>query len=452
MSDSDDTDALVANIRGDGAVAAAPPHEYPSDMLSSSEEEEAPNLPVKKRKTTGRLTARRKKTTRRVSGASEEAPSPNTANNLLEGRVNDLEEETVELQRQLTVSEDNRKAGSATIVLLNKQAKLLKDQLKLTSGEDAAQEVVRLKGEVVVLSDASAKATRLRDELAVAKATVKELRMQVSKGTTGYSKLLGKYQRLKKDAKKEETSFKKEISTLKAEANAKAKKLKQDETAIAAEASSRATHAFKLQLKLQGDDYKAEKKKKDAKAKEQKRKACLGIANSVSSKGGGAFSIPRNEEERAAIFHPNGVAHPQQQYYHLQPAQQYLQPYAPLHGYGHLMPMQQYQPPMQYQPTMQYQPFPMQQYQPGMQQQAPYQPGVSQIYPPPPTMARASSASSVTPTPQEQGATYTMEEMEQVIGSNSLEIPDEDTQEEEAGDAVVGESQNSDLTVENPYA
>jgi hypothetical protein len=45
-----------------------------------------------------------------------------------------------------------------------------------------------------------------------------------------------------------------------------------------------------------------------------------------------------------------------------------------------------------------------------------------------------------------------MEEMEQVIGSNSLEIPDEDTQEEEAGDAVVGESQNSDLTVENPYA
>ena len=50
-----------------------------------------------------------------------------------------------------------------------------------------------------------------------------------------------------------------------------------------------------------------------------------------------------------------------------------------------------------------------------------------------------------------------MEEMEQVIGSNSLEIPDEDTQEEEeevldAALETVGESQNSDLTVENPYA
>jgi hypothetical protein len=46
----------------------------------------------------------------------------------------------------------------------------------------------------------------------------------------------------------------------------------------------------------------------------------------------------------------------------------------------------------------------------------------------------------------------------QVIGSNSLEIPDEDTQEEEeevldAALETVGESQNSDLhlTVENPY-
>jgi hypothetical protein len=50
-----------------------------------------------------------------------------------------------------------------------------------------------------------------------------------------------------------------------------------------------------------------------------------------------------------------------------------------------------------------------------------------------------------------------MEEMEQVIGSNSLEIPDEDTQEEEkevlaAALETVGEStQNSDLTVEHPY-
>jgi hypothetical protein len=118
---------------------------------------------------------------------------------------------------------------------------------------------------------------------------------------------------------------------------------------------------------------------------------------------------------------------PPQQYYH----PQFLQPPP---GYGHPMRMPQYQQPMQYQQPTQ------------------YQPGVLQIYPPPTTMARASSGASITPTPQEQGTTYmTDQELEQTIGSNSLEIPDEGTQEEEAGDAVVGESQNSDLTVENPY-
>jgi hypothetical protein len=67
-----------------------------------------------------------------------------------------------------------------------------------------------------------------------------------------------------------------------------------------------------------------------------------------------------------------------------------------------------------------------------------YQPGMSQIYPPPPTMARASSASSVTPTPEE-GATYmTEQEMEQgLVGS--LAIPDAED-EEEAGDALTGVS------------
>jgi hypothetical protein len=143
MSDSDNTQALAANIRGDGAaVAAAPPHEYPEDMLSSSEEEEEePTLPMKKRKSAGgaRLT-RRKKTTRRVSG-EQETPSPGRANNLLEGRVNELEEESEELQRQLATAKEGRKQANTRVSLLNKEVKLLKDQLKLTSGEDAVQEI-----------------------------------------------------------------------------------------------------------------------------------------------------------------------------------------------------------------------------------------------------------------------------------------------------------------------
>jgi hypothetical protein len=245
------------------------------------------------------------------------------------------------------------------------------------------------------------------------------LRTQISKGTTGYTKVNSKYQPLKKDTAKAEAASKKEISTLKAEANDKEKKKKQDETAIAAEASSRATHAFKLQLKMEGEDHKAEKKKKEAEAKEQKRRASIEIARSASSKG---FTIPQNQQERAAIFPPQQQQQPSYgappQSYHPQPAQQYLQAYAP--------------------PPMQYQPFPMQQYppagyasyQPGMQQ---YHPGLSQIYPPPPTMARASSGASITPTPQEQGTTYmTDQEMEQTIVDNSsLGFPDEDTQEEE---------------------
>ena len=45
-----------------------------------------------------------------------------------------------------------------------------------------------------------------------------------------------------------------------------------------------------------------------------------------------------------------------------------------------------------------------------------------------------------------------MEEMEQVIGSNSLEIPDEGLQESVAAEGAVESTQNSDLTVENPWA
>jgi hypothetical protein len=47
----------------------------------------------------------------------------------------------------------------------------------------------------------------------------------------------------------------------------------------------------------------------------------------------------------------------------------------------------------------------------------------------------------------------TDQELEQANTSNSLGFP-EDTQEEEAGETLtaVGESQNSDLTEENPFA
>jgi hypothetical protein len=442
MSDSDDTQALAANIRGDGAVAA------PHDFLSSSseeEEDEAPTLPMKKRKSKGgRLTARRKKTTRRVSG-EHETPSPNTANNLLEGRVNDLENEVETVEGKLAKTEESRKQGSKEVGLLKQEIKLLKAESKALGAEEAAQEIRRLKAEVVVLSDTAAKATRLGDEVAIDKTTIKQLRTKLSNGTTAYEKLKNMYYQLKKDAAKAETALKKDVAALESRLKDKAAKLKQDETFIEAQVAARMTLEHKMKLKLEGEDYKAEKKKKEAEAKDRKRKASLGIANSVSSKGGGAFSIPQNEQERAAIFHPQG-AHPQQQYY--QPVPQYLQPQPqqyyhpqflqPPPGYGHPMPMQQYQQPMQYQPTMQ------------------YQPGVSQIYPPPPTMERASSASSVTPPPP-TGATYSDEELEQAIqGGSRLEIPDEDTQEEEVLDAEAVEAaastQNSDLmVVEHPY-
>jgi hypothetical protein len=177
MSDSDDMDARVAalgaTVHEEGASVAAPAHEYPLDMLSSSsEEEEAPTLPVKKRKSKGgRLTARRKKTTRRVSG-EQETPSPNTANNLLENRVNDLENEVETVEGKLVSSEESNKLANKSVTLLKQEIKLLKDQLKLASGEDAAQEICRLKGEVLTLSNASVKATRLGEELAAEKTTV----------------------------------------------------------------------------------------------------------------------------------------------------------------------------------------------------------------------------------------------------------------------------------------
>jgi hypothetical protein len=194
-----------------------------------------------------------KTTTRRVSGASEEAPSPNTANNLLENRVNDLESEVETLQGKLELSEESRKQANARSSLFGKEVKLLKEEKKTLGSDELAQDNRRLKAEVVVLSNASAKANRLGEELVVAKATVKELRMQVAKGTTGYSKLLGKYNQLKKDAAKTELSLtvKKEAVALKAEINSKEKKQKQDEATVAAGVEARKMHEFKLKLKLE---------------------------------------------------------------------------------------------------------------------------------------------------------------------------------------------------------
>jgi hypothetical protein len=83
---------------------------------------------------------------------------------------------------------------------------------KALGTDEQAQENRRLKGEVVVFSNASAKATRLGDELAVAKAAIKDLRTQISKGTTGYTKVNSKYQQLKKDAAKAETALKKDVA------------------------------------------------------------------------------------------------------------------------------------------------------------------------------------------------------------------------------------------------
>jgi hypothetical protein len=447
MNDSDDTQALAAKIRGEGATVAVAPaaaaHDYPEALLTSSEEEEAPTGPMKKRKTTGTRLSRRKKTTRRVSG-EQETPSPNTANNLLENQVNDLDKEVETLPGKLATAEESHKLANKSVALLSKQVKLLKEQLKLTQGEEAAQEVVRLKRELATQSDACAKATRFGEELAVEKTTVKQLRLQVSNGTTAYEKVKGKYQQVKKEAKKDEATMKVEISTLKAEADDKAKQLKQDEAKVAAEKQARKTLEHKMKLKLEGEDYKNDKKERELKVKEQLRKKTLQIASSVSSKG---FTIPQNEQEYQEIFQPRQQPHQQPPPYGGQP---------PPYG-GHPPPMQQYyQPPMQqyHQPPMQqypgYQPYPMQpQYQPPMQQyQPPYQPGMSQNYPPPPTMARASSASSVTPTPEE-GATYmTEQEMEQGIGSNSLGIPD--AEDEEA--AAFESTQSSEATPEAPYA
>ena len=119
MSESDYTQAATAFVPPSGAASVAAPHEYPLDMLSSSDEEgeeQQPSQkgPPKKRKSKGRLTARRKKTTRRVSG-EQETPSPGTANNLLENRVNDLEEEVETLEGKLAVAEESRKQGSKEV-------------------------------------------------------------------------------------------------------------------------------------------------------------------------------------------------------------------------------------------------------------------------------------------------------------------------------------------------
>jgi hypothetical protein len=221
--------------------------------------------------------------------------------------------------------------------------------------------------------------------------------MQVSKGTTVYIKLHGKYNQLKKDAAKAETALKKEAAALKAEANDKVKKQKQDETFIEAQVAARMTLEHKMKCKMEGEDHKKKEKKLDAEAKEQKRRESLEIA---SSKG---FTIPQNEREHHAILQP----HHQQQQQPPYGAQPYYPPphpgyqpyqYPPPHQYG--VP-QQYGAPQQYQQQPQYQ----QPYQPPIQQ---YQPGVLQNYPPPPTMGRASSGASITPTPQGQRAKETV--------------------------------------------
>jgi hypothetical protein len=151
----------------------------------------------------------------------------------------------------------------------------LKAELKALNAEEVAKEAGRLKAEVVVLSDASSKLARLEEEAAIDKTTVKDLRLKVSKGTTGYAKLFGKYNQLKKDAKREETSLKKEISTLKADATDKEKKQKQDEAAVAAGKEARKNHEFKLKCKLEAEEEKLEKKTRQLETKEQLRKDAL---------------------------------------------------------------------------------------------------------------------------------------------------------------------------------
>jgi hypothetical protein len=152
MSDSDEMNALVAalgaTIPEEGATVAAAPaqaHDYPEELLTSSDDEATG--PMKKRKNKGRCLTRRKKTTRRVSG-EQETPSPTTANNLLENRVDDLEEEVLTRQGKLVLSEDARKQGKETISLLNKQVKVLKEELKALSAEEVAKELGRLKVEL----------------------------------------------------------------------------------------------------------------------------------------------------------------------------------------------------------------------------------------------------------------------------------------------------------------
>jgi hypothetical protein len=335
--------------------------------------------------------------------------------------------------------------------------KLLKEEKKVLGAEETAQEVVRLKRELASLSDASVKATRLGEELAIDKTTVKDLRLKVSKGTTAYEKLKNKYYQLKENAGKAQASLKKTVNELKSEMKEKVSQLKMDETKIAAQKAARDKIDYNFELKMRKDEYSKEQKEAKAKEKEAAWKANIAVAQSASSHG--AFSIPQNQQELEALIPLQQYQAPQpghgptmQQYqqqphpmqpYQPHPMQQYQQPYQP-------HPMQQYQQPYQPHPMQQYQqpyqPHPMQPYQPQYQPPTQYQPGMSQIYPPPPTMERASSGASITPTPQEQGDTYTTaQEMEEVLAHrHSLGIPDE---EEE-----VGASQSSEATPDVPYA
>jgi hypothetical protein len=216
----------------------------------------------------------------------------------------------------------------------------------------------------------------------VEKSTVKQLRTQIATDITAYNKVNGKYQQLKTDGSKAKAIHKKDVAALESRLKDKAAKLKQDEAAVAAVQATRDIHAYKLKLRLEGDDYKNDKKERELKAKERKRDT-LEIARSVSSNT--AFSIPQNEQELQAILGSSTKSQPPPQYYQQPPTPQYFQQ----------------QPPPHYPPTgyAQYQ----------YQAPAPppcFQQGMQPPYPAPPTMARASSASSVTPT-QEEGATYT---------------------------------------------
>jgi FixJ family two-component response regulator len=110
-----------------------------------------------------------------------DCPSPSTAVNLLEDRVNDLENELEKTQEKLTLSEESRKQANKAVSLLKQENKLLKQ-------EDSAKEIRRLKSELerAVAAEvvASSKIKGLALELAVEKSTVLDLRGKISRGKT----------------------------------------------------------------------------------------------------------------------------------------------------------------------------------------------------------------------------------------------------------------------------